>query len=143
MLVRYIAIIFCTLAENISAAWYLSPDYDSISSPIVDTLAPLMSLYYPSVNWPSRWGYEYCQEGRPCMMPWIPRTIGYCIRGRCRITTRPPSRTCDSSYNGEGYPTVCNATTCVNTPCIEVFTKPKGAHAGLCRNGECVRSSEL
>ncbi|XP_075529696.1 uncharacterized protein LOC142563068 isoform X3 [Dermacentor variabilis] len=108
-----IAIFLGVLAGVATSAWHASPAFTTIYSPTTATLT------------------------------WMRNSVGYCSRGRCNANYQPTLRHCVEQYEGEGYPTNCNVTTCNGTPCVHVSNKPRSVIAGLCLNSVCVPSYDL
>ncbi|XP_075529695.1 uncharacterized protein LOC142563068 isoform X2 [Dermacentor variabilis] len=138
-----IAIFLGVLAGVATSAWHASPAFTTIYSPTTATVSPKQNCYTLWYEWGSGWRYKFYPEGTPCWLTWMRNSVGYCSRGRCNANYQPTLRHCVEQYEGEGYPTNCNVTTCNGTPCVHVSNKPRSVIAGLCLNSVCVPSYDL
>ncbi|XP_037525040.1 uncharacterized protein LOC119402038 isoform X2 [Rhipicephalus sanguineus] len=80
--------------------------------------------------WGHGWEYRFHREGTPCWLTPIRNSVGYCSQGICIANNSAGAPSC----SGQGYITTCNSTTCDGMPCINIFTKPSSAIAGICKN---------
>lgn len=140
---RATALLICAVAVALSAAWNASADYATNYGSFNIANLPKLNCYALTYVWRHGWKYIFHPEGTPCWLSWIRRNVGYCSEGKCIPNNTPGMPGCSEVHNGEGYPTKCNSTTCDGVPCINVFTKPHHAIAGICKNGICVSFYEL
>ncbi|XP_072140783.1 uncharacterized protein [Dermacentor andersoni] len=118
VLLAPIAIFLGVLAGVATSAWHASPAFTTIYSPTTATVSPKQNCYTLWYEWGSGWRHKFYPEGTPCWLTWMRNSVGYCSRGRCNANYQPTLRHCVEQYEGEGYPTNCNETTCNGTPCI-------------------------
>uniref|UniRef100_L7M8L0 Putative tick 18.3 kDa family protein n=1 Tax=Rhipicephalus pulchellus TaxID=72859 RepID=L7M8L0_RHIPC len=130
-------------AGVLSSAWSMTSDFARNYRFFNIANMPKLYCYTLTYVWRHGWEYRFHPEGTPCWLSLIRRNVGYCSHGKCIANKTPEMPGCSEVHNGEGYLTKCLSNTCDGVACINVFTKPTSATAGICKKGVCVPFYEL
>ncbi|XP_049511274.1 uncharacterized protein LOC119465323 [Dermacentor silvarum] len=96
----YVALLFGTLADAISPAWYSMPAYGNYYNLAASTPTPKSSCYYFYYTSWNSWPYKLHPEGTPCWLRGTYGEVGYCSKGTCYANMTSNVNTCNNAYEG-------------------------------------------